>query len=280
MATRNKAFTTNSAVIALAIFAAIPVAYGADMDPIYVEEPVTTPVEFGSGWYLRGDLGYSSHGPFDTSGTSGDNLDVYPVNASVAVGYTFSDHLRGEVEFGYLGSSSFDDTGPSICDGTSTFTPIVGPVVSGPATIACEGRDHGDNEMWNGLVNGYVDLGNYGGFTPYIGGGIGLALSSYSGAGDDRECEDSTTSDATGTTVFTCDSDQEGETIDDSRLGFLWSVAAGFGYQITENTTVDVGYRYLSSPNATQLVNLPDGIGEEEGMSVHQIRVGLRYAIW
>ena len=68
--------------------------------------------------------------------------------------------------------------------------------------------------------------------------------------------------------------------IDDKRFGFLWSVAAGFGYQITDNTTVDVGYRYLSSPNVTQLVNLPDGIGEEEGMSVHQIRVGLRYAIW
>ncbi len=280
MANRIKVLSTHAAVIALAIFAATSASRGADMDPIYVEEPVMTPVEFGSGWYLRGDLGYSSHGPFDTSGTSGNDLDVSPVNASVAVGYTFSDYFRGEIEFGYLGSSSFDDTGASICDGTSTFTPIVGPVVSGPATIACEGRDHGENEMWNGLVNGYVDLGNYAGFKPYVGAGIGLVMSSYSGTSDDRDCENSTTSDVTGTTVFNCDADQEGELFDDKRFGFLWSVAAGFGYEITDNTTVDVGYRYLSSPSVTQLVNLPDGIGEEEGMSVHQIRVGLRYAIW
>ena len=30
------------------------------------------------------------------------------------------------------------------------------------------------NTAWNGLVNGYVDLGTYAGFTPYVGAGIGL----------------------------------------------------------------------------------------------------------
>ncbi len=78
-----------------------------------------------------------------------------------------------------------------------------------------------------------------------------------------------------------CDPTRNGETFDDKSFGFLWSVAAGFGYQITDNTTVDVGYRYLSSPNATQLVNLPDGIGEEGGheRTPDQGRPALRHLV-
>ncbi len=256
-------------------------ALSADMDPIYVDEQVVTPVEYGSGWYLRGDVGYSMHGPFDTDGTDGGDLDFTPINASVAMGYQFTDYFRGEIEFGYLGSMSFEDTHDSLCDGTSTFTPIAGPAISGPATISCEGRDSGENEMYDGLVNGYVDLGNYGGFTPYVGAGVGLVYSNYSGEGDERNCTGTTTTDATGTTVFVCDQDnQSAESISNKSYGFLWQLSAGFGYQLTEFTTLDVGYRYLSSPNVMQLVNEPSGIDEKEGMGVQQVRVGLRYAIW
>jgi opacity protein-like surface antigen len=282
MAKQLSARSAHAALMALAIIAAPGAAFSADMDPVYVEEPVTTPVEFGSGWYLRGDVGYSSHGPFDTSGTRSDDLDLTPVNASGAIGYTFSDYLRGEVEIGYLGSYSFDDSHDSRCPGTSTFTPAGGGAdVIGPASIDCEGGDSGQNEMWNGLVNGYIDLGNYGGFKPYVGGGLGLVFNNYSGTRGERNCTDSTTTDASGTTVLTCDdATTPSDSVDGNSIGFLWALAAGFGYQISESTTFDLGYRYLSSPNSTQLVNLPDGVDEEEGMSVHQFRVGLRYAIW
>lgn len=280
MAKQFSARSTHAAVMMLAMIAAPSASFAADMDPVYVEEPVTTQVEFGSGWYLRGDVGYSIHGPFDTNGTSGDDLSINPLNASIAVGYTFSDNFRGEVEVGYLGSYSFDDN-DATCTGTSTFTPIVGPVVSGPGTIDCEGGESGDNDMWNGLINGYVDLGNFGGFTPYVGAGVGLVYSNYSGRSEERVCTDISVTDATGTTDFTCDAEQGGgNSVDDERIGFLWALAAGFGYQLSEYTALDVGYRYLSSPNATQLVNLPAGLDEEEGMSVHQVRVGLRYQIW
>nr|MCU0790369.1 outer membrane beta-barrel protein [Nitratireductor sp.] len=154
-----------------------------------------------------------------------------------------------------------------------------GAPVIGPATAACEGKDSGDNEMWNGLVNGYVDLGNYGGFMPYVGAGVGLVFSNYSGS-EKRTCADTSTTDGTGTTDFACDADQGNNSVDEQRIGFLWALSAGFGYQLSEYTALDVGYRYLSSPNATQLVNLPGGIDEQEGMSVHQVRVGLRYQIW
>ncbi len=38
----------------------VSVAASADYDPpIYVEDALEVPVEIGSGWYLRGDLGYA-----------------------------------------------------------------------------------------------------------------------------------------------------------------------------------------------------------------------------
>ena len=261
----------------LAPMIAPTVAFSADLDPIYVEEPVVTPVEFGSGWYLRGDVGYSMHGPFDTGGTNSEDLDFVPVNASVAMGYQYNEFLRGEVEFGYLGSSSFDIS-DGRCSGTSTFTPIVpGPIVVNSDSVDCDGHNVGDNEMWNGLVNGYVDLGQYGGFKPYVGAGLGLVYNKYSGDSDQGSCTGTTITDATGTTVFVCD---DAKSIDDKSFGFLWQVSAGFGYQLTDYTTIDVGYRYLSSPDVSQVVSKSGGIDTKEGMGVQQVRIGLRYQIW
>ena len=169
------------------MFAATSVSHSADMDPIYVEEPVTTPVEFGSGWYLRGDLGYSSHGPFDTSGTSGNDLDVTPINASVAVGYTVQrlPSRRTRIRLSRLDPASTTPVHPSATE----QAPSPRSSARSSADLrpsACEGRDFGENEMWNGLVNGYVDLGKYGGFKPYVGAGIGLVMTSYSGTARPR----------------------------------------------------------------------------------------------
>jgi opacity protein-like surface antigen len=254
-------------------------AMSADMDPIYVDEQVVTPVEFGSGWYLRGDVGYSFHGPFDEDGTDADDLDFTPINASVAVGYQYNDYLRGELEFGYLGSMSFDSDAAR-CSGISTFTPIAGPVVVGPDTIGCEGHVVGENEMWNSLVNGYVDLGQYGGFKPYVGAGLGLVYNNYSGDSDQPTCTDTSVTDATGTTDFVCDVQPDANSESGKSYGFLWQLSAGFGYQLTENTMLDVGYRYLSSPNVLQVVNKSGVVDTKEGMSAQQVRIGLRYAIW
>jgi opacity protein-like surface antigen len=280
----TKPLSTPSAKLAMVILAmslvpaiAPTAALSADMDPIYVDEQVVTPVEYGSGWYLRGDVGYSFHGPFD-EGDNGD-FDFTPVNASVAMGYQFTDYLRGELEFGYLGSSSYESSHLSICDGTRTITTPLGVVVSsGPASIACEGSNSFENEMWNGLVNGYVDLGQYGGFKPYVGAGLGVVYSSYSADIDDRHCENETVTGPGGTDAFTCDEDQSGSSYDDKSYGLLWQLSAGFGYQLSEFTTLDVGYRYLSSPHVQHIAG--DTAEVKEGMSVQQLRVGLRYAIW
>jgi opacity protein-like surface antigen len=41
-------------------------------------------------------------------------------------------------------------------------------------------RDRGKLESTSGLVNGYLDLGNWSGITPYVGAGIGAAMNRLS----------------------------------------------------------------------------------------------------
>jgi opacity protein-like surface antigen len=67
----------------------------------------------------------------------------------------------------------------------------------------------------------------------------------------------------------------------DSDLAFAWSAMAGVGYQISDRTVIDIGYRYLdlgsgqservdSANFVNPRVNLDD-------ITAHEFKVGLRY---
>jgi opacity protein-like surface antigen len=103
-------------------------ALAADYDPpIYVDQaPEYTPVEVGSGWYLRGDVGYALNKPFedDSFGSNPANYNetfderFMPASASVGFGYHFNDYFRGEVNFGLM---PFEETSQ-----TSSFAGLPG----------------------------------------------------------------------------------------------------------------------------------------------------------
>ena len=95
--------------------AALPLpALAADYEPpIVIDQPVEeVPVEVGSGWYLRGDIGYNfevdADGDFDyrtfdpLTGAYSDNVFATgslneQVTWSAGVGYNFTDMLRADV---------------------------------------------------------------------------------------------------------------------------------------------------------------------------------------
>lgn len=147
------------AVLALAAlaFSPLPQALAADYDPpVYVEEaPEYTPVEVGSGWYLRGDVGYNFSDPQYDFTLLGEEVDNTRINASLGAGYHFNDFLRGDLNFGFV---SYDKLN----------------AVSGLSRVDFE------NNVWNGMANVYADLGTIAGFTPYVGAGVGLIYSSTS----------------------------------------------------------------------------------------------------
>jgi len=242
-------------VLALAAAAsALPLsgAFAADYDPpVYVDQaPEYTPVEVGSGWYLRGDLAYLPERDYEhidfslTPVTFSDHED--PLFASVGAGYHFNDYLRAELNFGYLPGQKVS---ASYSDGT----------VAAAASF--------NNHAWTGMVNGYVDLGTYVGLTPYIGAGIGLFQSnhkisaSYSDA--DNPADNFVLSD------------------NETQYSFAYTLNAGVAYQLSKNVMLDVGYQYLSAPDAEyQTMQALNSYSIGKGLDFHQIKVGLRYDLW
>lgn len=224
-------------------------ASAADYDPpIFVEEaPEYVPVEIGSGWYLRGDVAYLpeesyKHVDFSSSIFNFSQRDK-PVFASLGFGYHFNDYLRGDVNIGWLPGEKVDAwaTGNGV-DLTSRVK----------------------NSAWTAMVNGYVDLGTYVGITPYIGAGVGVMQSRTSASLDYV--------DQTGSLSARGKQNQ---------YAFAYTLNAGAAYKLSDNLVLDVGYQYLSSPDAEYFsTEGPAVVNLRKGIDNHQIKVGLRYDLW
>ncbi|PSJ57276.1 outer membrane protein [Kumtagia ephedrae] len=245
-------------VLLFAASALMPVAGAGAADyepPIFVEQAEEyVPVEVGSGWYLRGDIGYifdnsyddtqlavtaiDEFAPFDPIRILSFEEDDTPVFGSVGFGYHFNDFLRADVNLGLLPREKF-----------STGGRIDGIDASASA----------ENTYWTGIANGYIDLGTYAGLTPYVGAGVGVL---YSKIELDARLGDLSAS------------------YSDRDYNFLYTLNAGASYQVAKNVSVDVGYQYLSSPDAPFVKIGDDGAEYGKGLDYHQVRVGLRYDLW
>ena len=263
--------------------------HAADYDPPIVvdEAPEFVPVEVGSGWYLRGDVGYSVNKPYDYfEQPDGFSSSESPISGSVGMGYHFNDYFRGELNFGILPTSKFSNDFMSSCEGTQTVT-VTNPdgsttVASGRRSRDCEGSDNGSNKAYNLMANAYVDLGTYSGFTPYVGGGVGVAYTTFRSSVGDRNCIDQSASAGNTTTIFECDdpSAYEGAVQAERQYNFAYSLGAGFAYRVSKNASVDFGYQYFAVPDAKYVSMDMAGPTLHKGIDYHQVKVGLRYDLW
>ncbi|KAB2680131.1 MULTISPECIES: outer membrane protein [Brucella/Ochrobactrum group] len=224
-----RAFCSSAAL--LAGFCIASQSFAADLDMISYEPgaPAQQPVEVGSGWYLRGDIGYNisskarlqAETPFGSASESFDlDKNVVP---SIGIGYQFTDNLRGDVTFGYS-KQGFDDLDVDV-------------------------------RSWDIMANAYVDLGNYSGFTPYLGAGLGFANVRYS--------------------INTAYGDYKMD--DDYRLA--WALMAGVGIDVASNVKLDVGYRY----GVIEGADIASAAGitlSDKDIQSHQLRAGVRFTTW
>ena len=88
-----------------------------------------------------------------------------------------------------------------------------------------------DIKSWLGLANAYIDMGNWCGFTPYIGAGIGFASITRRGP-EGRQRTARQRSPSAPTTRST---------------NFAWALHAGVSYDVTPQTVIDLAYRYSRS---------------------------------
>lgn len=239
------------------LLAAVPFgpALAADLDPpIYADQaPEYTPVEVGSGWYLRGDVGYQFEGAYDDERSLDRDYRLGSVDldqsedyftGSLGFGYHFTDYLRADVNGGYIPGNEADigyDDGGNRAEGELS------------------------NDAWYGMANVYVDLGTIAGFTPYVGAGAGVLANKWEWKGD-----------------YDLDGDdphRDGGS--DRGTAFAYALNAGVAYRVADNFSVDLGYQYVASPDAEYVdVTDPESFESREGLDFHQVRLGLRYDLW
>jgi opacity protein-like surface antigen len=218
---------------------ALTAAHAADMPrfPLPdVEKPPSITTEFVSGWYLRGDLGYR-YGKLDSiEGTAAPATNPHYDNTITAGGGFGYKHkwLRADLTFDYgVRGTVKGDAG------------AIGSYVNGRL------------DTFTGLANVYLDMGTWGGVTPYIGAGIG------------------------GSRLNMTDLQVGGLGPVAPRDVWRWSWAwmAGLSWQFMPNLALDVGYRYLKLGDAESTNPVTNDPIRFKNIAGSEIRVGLRLLI-
>ncbi|MFC0244092.1 outer membrane protein [Falsochrobactrum ovis] len=248
------------AASAMLMVAAMPSQAADFIEPVPepVPEVVVAPPAV-SGWYIRGDLGYSwskfkkaDYATIDNcvgcggSRTFGSNTLHGDLKGSFllggGVGYQVTDYFRTDLTLDYMTRSKFEgNTFGANCNGN----------------IDCASEERGHYSALSILANVYVDLGNFSGVTPYVGAGIGGTRVKWADLKDVRY----------GGT-------QEGAT----NWRFTYALMAGATVDLTHNLKLDAGYRYRHVNGGKMFEgNRWIGDGYDKGMHIHDVRVGMRY---
>jgi opacity protein-like surface antigen len=238
--------------------------------------------------YVRGDLGYSmSRNPTATWPVSTFTRTYDGADLASSTTYTDSnfayvgDHvantkmdnalfggvglgcgsgsrgIRGEVMLSHTAHRKF--TGEPV---NFSFTEVFTAPNPNPAPTFVDPM-HTSIRSTTLMFNGYKDLGSFGGFTPYLGAGVGVSYNKMSEV------------------YFTDNPYLINRIQGDSRLSLAWALMAGVGYQVSDRAILDLGYRYMDYGKAnsgridnTNSINPAVRISD---ITAHEVKIGLRY---
>ncbi|ATQ69339.1 MULTISPECIES: outer membrane protein [Methylosinus] len=301
---------------ALLCCAALGVAAGgparaADM-PFFSppEAAIDTEAELGTGWYLRGDVGYSNiTSPQVIADIINSTARSGSISGSVGAGYQYNSWLRTELALDR-----------SVIRPNATGTPFWCPYTARPLDTAarydssgvetapshplgyaydpnetCQARTTGNMSRITGLFNAYVDLGNWFGLTPYVGAGVGASYVRTSGGVNYYKTSDGSpyAADLSPTSGYPLawyniqNGNRENvnlpyapqywdRNLSKSSWKFAWALFAGASYDLSENFKIDIGYRYLNSGKYTGLAGFSGATPKSYDLISHEVRVGVR----
>lgn len=252
-----------------------------EQDPEIYEEVV--PVEIGSGWYLRGDIGYSlarsNTGPFtfrtfDVGTASYTSTTMDPAryggsfNYGLGFGYRFTDWIRADVTL-----DRFDMP----ASGTAALaTPCPGQA----AGTTCNAEFASRVSAYSLMANAYVDLGTFARFTPYVGLGAGVTRARWFNATVDYNCVPGAMACAAG--------NPQAELGGLTGYRFTYAAMAGVAFDINKNFKLDLGYKFRAvgggnSHNFSAADQAAGATGAQvtaPGFMSHEVKLGLRYELW
>jgi opacity protein-like surface antigen len=268
-------------------------------------KPSEEPVEWSSGWYLRGDIGWQNVQlpavTTDFATIKGiDNI----VSGGIGGGYQFNDWLRADVTvdrsvfrmnraldtvwcpYEAMGLFNQDANGQSIPVG----------IFANPSDT-CTPRAKGTLNRTSILANAYLDLGHYWGFTPYVGAGVGASYNQASSSliyyrnsdgapwGPDLSIMQQNvpvwiilgSGGAPWPIQLPFGPTNWNRYAEKKSWAFAWNLMAGVSYDIQDNLKLDIGYRYL---NAGTYTSLPGYLTSRQpatgNITAQEVRVGLR----
>ena len=208
---------------------------------------------------------------------------VFGINQMNGMKERAVDGLTGESESFRIGNKTDEVYGGSIAIGYDFNKKFAVPLraeleYAGFSSGSGKKKDSDDPDDYNEykqklgiqtvFVNAYWDINTGTKFTPYVGAGAGMAFINAKGtmrshivADDDFDTHSYGSKTAT---------------------NFAWNVGAGIGYNITDNWTIDTGYRFvgLGSAKTKTLTNPDEGHTtriKTNNLYQHQIAVGVRY---
>jgi opacity protein-like surface antigen len=261
-------------LIAILALAATP-ALAFDLPPQVEAPEYTGSIASADGWYIRGDLGYNGSidgdNPtyktfdFNTDTTTSNTFDASRLSTNFSLnaggGYQFNDYFRSDLTLDYFrtsfkGKSNWEDCAPG-------------------GGFQCKYRGQ-DMTALGLLANGYVDLGTYMGFTPYVGAGAGMSYVKwgdvdYYARGSDKGLDPDLIP-------------REGA----ASWRFTYALMAGTSYDLTDRMKIDFGYRFsqIAGGDMFQFNGFEDALGafgakgKDKGLTRHEFRTGLRLTTW
>ncbi len=275
-------------IVAAALMASTAMVQAADLiqqAPTHDLPPEVVPSAAASGWYIRGDIGYSSldydddtrffQGSNQLSGVIADGDIDSTFTIQGGIGYQINDYLRVDATV-----THFTETDTVGFSRTTASVPAPGLVrCNGSATFnaECLFTDSQEVDATAFMANAYLDLGTFNGFTPYVGGGIGGAKVRYGDLSNAQTCEVATSLDPACVDATDIHGGEE-------EVRFAWAVHAGASYDINCRLKADAGYTFtrieggeaFRFPNSSGLSGTQ---GFDRGIELHTGRVGLRYAL-
>ena len=258
--------------------ATLGAASGPALAADIIEAPVIDEV-VPLGFYVRGDLGFSFNDGGDIEQiievcdfVTGNCVDQpfgfsdYDVDDTFLVGVGVGSHINDFLRWDVTADINFGG------DITSGLRPD-------PLDATLDGVSlDGDFDAVTVLANIYADLGTYSGITPYIGAGLGFAYVNY---GDVTQTSSQCIETATNFAIPCNPADPTQsivgaeESFDgDSSARFAWALSAGVAYDINERIAIDGGYRFVRIEDGDLL---EERRIEDDGINMHQIRIGARY---
>lgn len=275
-------------------------ALGADMGyappPEYAPGP-EQPVLIGSGWYLRGDVGWTRENAPALTADAALSAALRTKNgwaAGVGAGYQFNPYFRTDLTLDYRNTLRANAQSASF----KCVTGVVGTADSAgnPAGVTavqgdCYSRQQAEFNRTSLMANAYIDLGTWSGITPYVGAGVGATYGRLNGSYNWYTANNGAvynpdiqypsayppvwvTSGGAPTTApanFTFGKQDKSVTTSKSQTNFTWAVMAGVAYAISPNAKIDFGYRYINT--GTFAPNAP-----KKDAQIQEFRMGLRYS--